>query len=60
MNSKESPAVIVAEVNTALDASPETVGEDPQGDGWLFRITPDGDAGDLLDAAAYRQLTEGS
>lgn len=45
----------VTEVNTELDATPETVGTDPYGAGWLFTVT--GPAGeDLLDATAYRQL----
>jgi glycine cleavage system H protein len=49
----------VTEINTALDGSPETVGTDPYGEGWLFRVRPDdGGAGALLDAAAYRQLTQ--
>ncbi|MEU9890569.1 glycine cleavage system protein GcvH [Sphaerisporangium sp. NPDC051011] len=50
----------VTEVNTALGDSPETVGTDPYGDGWLFRVTPDDSGLDgLLDAAAYRRLTQG-
>ena len=50
----------VSEINSALEGSPETVGADPYGEGWLFRITPiDSGLDDLLDAAAYRQLTNG-
>ncbi|WP_281689432.1 glycine cleavage system protein GcvH [Pseudonocardia thermophila] len=49
----------VTEVNPAIDSSPETVGADPYGEGWLFRVAaPDADLDALLDAAAYRQLTE--
>lgn len=49
----------VTEVNPALDDAPETVGTDPYGAGWLFRITADGAGTDqLLDADAYRLLTQ--
>jgi len=39
--------------NEALDATPELVNSDPYGDGWMFEVRLDGDAPDLLDAAAY-------
>lgn len=49
----------IVEVNEALDATPELLNSDPYGDGWIFVIETE-DAGDsLLDAAAYRTLTEG-
>ncbi|MCL2379399.1 MAG: glycine cleavage system protein GcvH [Coriobacteriia bacterium] len=41
--------------NEALEDAPETVNDDPYGDGWIVRIRLD-DAGDLenlMDAAAY-------
>ncbi|MDQ1682817.1 MAG: glycine cleavage system protein [Frankiaceae bacterium] len=46
---------VVTERNGALDARPELINEDPYGEGWLFRVTPEStDALDgLLDAAAY-------
>lgn len=45
----------IIEVNDELDSAPELVGEDPYGDGWLFRIQPDEDEDfDLLDAEGYR------
>jgi glycine cleavage system H protein len=50
----------IAEVNTDLADAPERINEDPYGDGWIVMIEPD-DAGafhSLLDAAAYRELTE--
>ena len=48
----------VTAVNERLDSEPELVNTEPYGDGWLVRIQA-GDAGDgLLDAAAYKQLTE--
>jgi glycine cleavage system H protein len=43
------------EVNTALDATPETVNQDPYGAGWLIKlkVANPADAESLLDAAAY-------
>ena len=48
----------VAEVNTALDESPELVNEDPYGKGWLFRLCPASprDLEELLDAEAYERI----
>ncbi len=50
----------VMEVNEALLDAPETINEDPYGDGWLVRIrlTEPGELDDLLDAEAYRKLVE--
>jgi glycine cleavage system H protein len=50
----------VVEVNEALLDAPETINEDPYGDGWLIRIrlTEPSEVDDLLDVAAYRQLLE--
>jgi glycine cleavage system H protein len=50
----------VLEVNKKVVDAPETVNEDPYGDGWLIRIrmsTP-GERDQLLSAAAYRKLLE--
>jgi glycine cleavage system H protein len=46
----------VIEVNAKVVDAPETVNEDPYGDGWLVRIrlTDPGEVDSLLDAAAYR------
>jgi glycine cleavage system H protein len=51
----------VAEVNTDLGDAPQQMNEDPYGDGWLCVIEPEEplDPASLLDAAAYRTLTEG-
>jgi glycine cleavage system H protein len=48
----------VLEVNPIVVDSPETVNADPYGDGWLIRIrlADPGEAGALLDAAAYRDV----
>ena len=51
----------VLEVNQKVVDAPETVNEDPYGDGWLVRIrvSDPGEADSLLDAGAYKQvLTE--
>jgi glycine cleavage system H protein len=50
----------VVEKNPQLADNPELVNEQPYGDGWLIVIeVSDPDAVDgLLDASAYRQLTE--
>ena len=48
----------VLEVNQKVVDEPETVNEDPYGDGWLVRIRPSEptEVDSLLDADAYRQV----
>lgn len=48
----------VLEVNQAVVDAPETVNEDPYGDGWLIRIklTRPAERDELLDAAGYRRV----
>ena len=48
----------VLEVNAAVASSPETINEDPYGEGWLVkvRLADPSEAESLLDAAAYREL----
>jgi glycine cleavage system H protein len=48
----------VLEVNERVVGAPETVNEDPYGNGWLLRIrvADPGEADVLLDAGAYREL----
>jgi glycine cleavage system H protein len=48
----------VLEVNAKVVEEPETVNEDPYGDGWLIRIrlTDPSEAGSLLDLDAYKQV----
>jgi glycine cleavage system H protein len=50
----------VIEVNQKVVDAPETVNEDPYGEGWLVRIrvSDPAEAEALLDATAYRQLLE--
>ncbi len=51
----------VAVVNESLADQPGLINEDPYGDGWLLELDVDAgtDLGELLDAAAYRDLSEG-
>ena len=50
----------VIEINQKVVDAPETVNEDPYGEGWLVRIrlSDPAEAESLLDAASYRQLLE--
>lgn len=50
----------ICAVNETLEDAPETVNQDPYGDGWFFRIEPDDvtELEDLLDAQAYGDLCE--
>jgi glycine cleavage system H protein len=45
----------VVEVNDALADDPSAINHDPYGDGWMVRIrlANPGEAGELMDAAAY-------
>lgn len=49
----------VVAVNDALTDTPELINSDPFGDGWMFEVRIDDDSAldDLLDAAAYGELT---
>jgi glycine cleavage system H protein len=48
----------VIAVNEQVTGAPETVNEDPYGNGWLARIrlSAPGEVDALLDAGAYRQV----
>jgi glycine cleavage system H protein len=50
----------VVEVNAKVVEEPETVNDDPYGEGWLVRIrlTDTAEVDELLDVAAYRKLVE--
>jgi glycine cleavage system H protein len=50
----------VLEVNQKVVDEPETVNEDPYGEGWLVRIklSDPAETASLLDAAAYQQLLQ--
>ena len=49
----------VTEVNSAIVENPELVNEDPEGDGWFFKlkVTDLSECDELLDASEYRKLT---
>ena len=50
----------VIEVNQKVVEAPETVNEDPYGEGWLVRVrlSDPGEADSLLGAASYKQILE--
>ena len=50
----------VIAINEVLEDAPETVNQDPYGDGWFFRIEPDDatELDELLDAEAYAELCD--
>jgi len=52
---------VVVDVNDDLADAPERLNEDPYGEGWICVVELDSSASlpDLLDADAYRALTEG-
>jgi glycine cleavage system H protein len=52
----------VIAVNDSLSETPELINSDPYGSGWMMELRlPDARAlEDLLDAAAYQELVDGS
>jgi glycine cleavage system H protein len=50
----------VVEVNEALADAPETINQDPYGEGWIFklRMADSNELGGLLDAEAYNAQVE--
>ena len=50
----------VTAINEALGDAPESINDDPYGEGWLYRMRPNDPAAvaALMDAAAYRALIE--
>ena len=50
----------VVEVNKTVTETPETINEDPYGEGWLIRIrlADPAEVESLLDIGAYKQLLE--
>jgi glycine cleavage system H protein len=49
----------ITAVNDALDTAPETVNDDPYGDGWMVEIevADESEVEDLMDADAYDEIT---
>jgi len=48
----------VVAVNEALSDDPEVINSDPYGDGWIVKLKPGDDAGDLLSPDAYQALLD--
>ena len=50
----------IVAVNEALEDAPETVNDDPYGDGWFFKLQPDdaSELEDLLTNEAYADVCE--
>jgi glycine cleavage system H protein len=50
----------IVEVNEGLSDSPETVNNDPYGEGWMVkvRLSDTGEVDDLLEVDAYRELLQ--
>jgi len=50
----------VLEFNEALESAPETVNQDPYGDGWIIKvkISDQSELEELLTADQYKELTE--
>ncbi|MFY1825446.1 glycine cleavage system protein GcvH [Myxococcus fulvus] len=48
----------ITKINEELTASPETLNEDPYGEGWIIELelSDSSQLGELLDAAAYAEL----
>ena len=48
----------VVAVNEALADDPEVINSDPYGDGWIVKLQPGGEDGDLLTPDAYQALLD--
>jgi glycine cleavage system H protein len=50
----------VIEINRNLEEHPEHLNRSPYGDGWIvkIRVSDPGEAGELLDSAAYEELVK--
>jgi len=48
----------VVAVNEALSDDPEVINSDPYGDGWIVKLQPGDDAGDMLSPDAYQALLD--
>ncbi len=46
----------VITVNEALENAPETVNQDPYGEGWMIRVRLAGEPSGLLDAKGYEKV----
>ena len=48
----------VVAVNEALNDDPEAINNDPYGEGWIVKLEPSGDEGELLSPDAYQALLD--
>ncbi|MDJ0917067.1 MAG: glycine cleavage system protein GcvH [Woeseiaceae bacterium] len=48
----------VVEVNEELADDPERINSDPYGDGWIVRLKPSGEDGDLMSPDEYQALLD--
>jgi len=48
----------VVAVNEALSDDPEVINTDPYGDGWIVKLKPGDDLGELLSPEAYQALID--
>lgn len=48
----------VTAVNEALGEHPEAINQSPYGDGWMVRVTLNGDPSGLLSAADYEKIAK--
>ena len=50
----------ITEVNESLEDAPETVNQDPHGDGWLFKVkmSDSSELDETMDTAAYEKFLE--
>jgi glycine cleavage system H protein len=48
----------VTAINSALEDAQEPINTDPYGEGWMIRMKPAGDEGELLDAAGYAEFVD--
>ena len=48
----------VVAVNDALSDDPEAINNDPYGEGWIVKLEPSGDEGELLSPDAYQALLD--
>lgn len=48
----------IIEINTALQDDQAPINKDPYGEGWIIRMKPSGEEGELLDAAGYEAVME--
>ena len=48
----------VVAVNEALSDDPEVINSDPYGEGWIVRLAPGDDEGELLSPEAYQALLD--